>query len=45
MAIYLTDGFGTFPNPAPPLDTLWVVTVGGLDLEKFPFGETVRMVG
>ena len=45
VAIYLTDGFGTFPNPAPPLDTLWVVTVGGLDLEKFPFGETVRMVG
>jgi predicted metal-dependent peptidase len=45
LAIYLTDGYGAFPAAAPALDTLWVVTVGGLALEQFPFGETVRMVG
>lgn len=45
LAIYLTDGHGAFPQTAPPLDTLWVVTVGGLALEKFPFGEAVRMAG
>jgi predicted metal-dependent peptidase len=44
LAIYLTDGYGAFPAPAPPLDALWVVTVGGLALEQFPFGEAVRMV-
>jgi predicted metal-dependent peptidase len=45
VAIYLTDGHGAFPQPAPVIDTLWVVTVGGLNLERFPFGEAVRMVG
>lgn len=45
VAVYLTDGFGTFPPQPPSLSTLWVVTPGGLPLEKFPFGETVRLVG
>jgi len=44
ICVYLTDGFGSFPDPAPDYHTLWVVTAGGLDLEKFPFGETVRLV-
>ena len=44
VAIYLTDGFGCFPEQPPPVDTLWVVTAGGLALERFPFGESVRMV-
>ena len=44
VAIYLTDGYGPFPDPAPKLPTLWVVTPGGLALEKFPFGEVVRLL-
>jgi predicted metal-dependent peptidase len=44
ICIYLTDGYGEFPTPAPALPTLWVVTPGGLDLASFPFGEAVRLV-
>jgi predicted metal-dependent peptidase len=45
VCIYLTDGYGEFPQPAPNLSTLWIVTPGGLDLDLFPFGEAVRLVG
>jgi predicted metal-dependent peptidase len=44
VAVYLTDGFGEFPSAAPPYPVLWVVTPGGLDDERFPFGDVVRMV-
>jgi predicted metal-dependent peptidase len=44
ICIYLTDGYGEFPVPAPALPTLWVVTPGGLDLSQFPFGEAVRLI-
>ena len=44
VAIYLTDGYGTFPDPVPKVPTLWVVTPGGLDLDKLPFGERVRLL-
>ncbi len=44
VCIYLTDGYGEFPDPAPVLPTLWVVTPGGLDLAQFPFGEAVRSI-
>lgn len=44
VCVYLTDGYGTFPNQAPVLPVLWVVTPGGLALEKFPFGEAVRLL-
>jgi predicted metal-dependent peptidase len=44
LAIYLTDGHGVFPEKPPEVDVLWVVTVGGLALDRFPFGESVRMV-
>ena len=44
VCVYLTDGYGTFPNTAPELPVLWVVTPGGLDLAQFPFGETVRLL-
>jgi predicted metal-dependent peptidase len=43
LCVYLTDGFGTFPDPPPALSTLWVVLAGGLDLHQFPFGEAVRL--
>jgi predicted metal-dependent peptidase len=44
ICIYLTDGYGEFPDPIPTLPTLWVVTPGGLDLAQFPFGEAVRLI-
>ena len=43
VCVYLTDGYGTFPEKPPPLSVLWVVTPGGLALEHFPFGETVKV--
>jgi len=44
VAIYLTDGYGEFPERAPRVPVLWVVPPGGLALEKFPFGEAVRLL-
>ena len=44
VAIYLTDGYGTFPTEACGIPTLWVVTPGGLPSEDFPFGEVVRLL-
>lgn len=44
VCVYLTDGYGTFPEQPPELPVLWVVTPGGLDLPQFPFGEAVRLL-
>ncbi|MGB3639896.1 MAG: VWA-like domain-containing protein [Rivularia sp. (in: cyanobacteria)] len=44
VCVYLTDGYGTFPDTVPQLPVLWVVTPGGLALEEFPFGEAVRLL-
>jgi predicted metal-dependent peptidase len=44
VCVYLTDGHGTFPQQPPALPVLWVVTPGGLDLTRFPFGEAVRLL-
>ncbi len=44
VCIYLTDGYGEFPQREPLVPTLWVVTPGGLDLALFPFGEAVRLL-
>ena len=44
VCVYLTDGYGTFPDTTPELPVLWVVTPGGLDLSQFPFGESVRLL-
>ena len=43
LAVYLTDGEGTFPAQAPRRPVLWVVAPGGVADAKFPFGEVVRM--
>jgi predicted metal-dependent peptidase len=43
VCVYLTDGFGDFPDEDPGIATLWAVTPGGLDDEKFPFGEVLRL--
>ncbi|BDA75292.1 hypothetical protein CAL7716_094580 [Calothrix sp. PCC 7716] len=44
VCVYLTDGYGCFPEKAPQLPVLWVVTPGGMNLEQFPFGESVRLL-
>ena len=44
VAVYLTDGYGDFPESAPDLPVLWIVTPGGLESERFAFGEVVRML-
>ncbi|RYE93081.1 MAG: hypothetical protein EOO75_05190 [Myxococcales bacterium] len=44
VAIYLTDGYGTFPSSPPSVPVLWVVTPGGLDSASFPFGEVARLL-
>jgi predicted metal-dependent peptidase len=43
LCIYLTDGYGDFPEPAPTAPTLWVVIAGGLESAEFSFGEVVRI--
>lgn len=44
VCIYLTDGFGVFPDKLSDVPILWVVTPGGRELEQFPFGEAVRFL-
>ncbi len=44
VAVYLTDGYGTFPESEPALPCLWVVPPGGLESDRFPFGEVSRMI-
>ncbi|AFZ54701.1 vWA domain-containing protein [Cyanobacterium aponinum] len=43
VCVYLTDGYGDFPRDKPSLPVLWVVVPGGLDMDKFPFGEIVKI--
>jgi predicted metal-dependent peptidase len=42
LAIYLTDGYGTFPKQ-PDYPVLWVVNVGGLPSKQIPCGEVIRL--
>ncbi|MGK7943113.1 MAG: VWA-like domain-containing protein [Microcystaceae cyanobacterium] len=44
VCVYLTDGYGTFPNSKPDLPTLWVITPGGLEISQIPFGEAVKLI-
>jgi predicted metal-dependent peptidase len=44
VCIYLTDGYGTFPEQPPELPVLWVVTPRGLGLSEFLFGEAVHLL-
>ena len=44
VCVYLTDGFGHFPEHVPERPTLWVVPAGGLRSSEFPFGEVVTLL-
>ena len=43
VCIYLTDGYGDFPTEVPDVPTLWAVVPGGLEDDRFPFGEVARI--
>ncbi len=40
--IYMTNGYGDFPDECS-IPTLWAVPESGLDSERFPFGEVLRI--
>ena len=40
--IYMTDGFGDFPDKAPAFEVLWLLTQHSV--EKVPFGEVIMHV-
>lgn len=44
VCVYLTDGHGDFPKSPPGIPTLWVVTVPGLDVQNFPFGQVAPLL-
>jgi predicted metal-dependent peptidase len=44
VCVYVTDGYGTFPQEPSRLPTLWVVPPGGRERREFPFGEVVRLL-
>jgi predicted metal-dependent peptidase len=44
LAVYLTDGYGEFPEEPPEEPVLWVVTGDGLESDGFPFGEVARLL-
>lgn len=44
IAIYLTDGYATFPSK-PDFPILWVVTKCGLPPSDFPYGMVTRLSG
>jgi predicted metal-dependent peptidase len=44
LCVYLTDGYGDFPENEPDVTTVWLVTAGGLPSHEFPFGKVVRLL-
>ena len=42
--IYMTDGYGDFPEECP-VPTLWAVPESGLESDQFPFGEVLHIPG
>lgn len=43
LVVYFTDGYGKFPENIPSVETLWIVTFGGLESEFFPYGVVARL--
>lgn len=41
--VFLTDGFGRFPDCAPNYPVIWCLTPSHLEEERFPFGETIKL--
>lgn len=43
IVLYATDGWGHFPERAPPNAVLWLLTEGHLPRERVPFGATAEV--
>jgi len=41
--IYLTDGYGSFPERAPDMPVLWVCAPGTTKPEEYPFGACLQI--
>jgi predicted metal-dependent peptidase len=44
ICVYLTDGYGDFPEEMPQLPVLWVIVPGGLPSEEVPYGDVCRLI-
>jgi predicted metal-dependent peptidase len=44
LIVYLTDGYGGFPEAGPHNEVLWVVVPGGLPSDEYPFGDVARLI-
>ena len=43
MLLFATDGYGSFPQRAPNIPVIWLLTANARSTEKFPFGLTVKI--
>lgn len=43
LLINFTDGYTSFPEETPEIDTIWVLTGSGRDADSIPFGNVVEM--
>ena len=43
ILVYLTDGYGDFPEHQPRYHTIWVVNKEGRESKEFPFGTVLRL--
>ena len=43
IVVFVTDGFGMFPQTVINYPIIWIVTKNGLPDERFPFGTIVKM--
>ena len=41
--IYLTDGYGSFPERAPDMPVLWVCAPDSIKPEGYPFGACLQI--
>lgn len=41
--VFATDGYGTFPNVAPPIPVIWLRMPSGLEDRRFPFGLVISL--
>jgi predicted metal-dependent peptidase len=44
ICVYLTDGYGDFPEEMPQLPVLWMIVPGGLPSEEVPYGDICRLI-
>lgn len=43
LAIYFTDGYGSFPKEYPDFQTMWVTLPNTLNASNYPFGEVISL--